>query len=71
MDSNLRTIVKAVTWQALGLATTSLLAWFYTGSVLGALGFALSTSATGLAFFVVHERIWARVHWGLRNARTD
>jgi len=67
MDSNLRTIVKAVTWQALGLASTSLLAWIYTGSVLGALGFALSTSATGLAFFVLHERIWARVNWGLRQ----
>ncbi len=65
MDSNLRTILKAVTWQTLGLLTTTLLAWLQTGSVISALTFALSTSATGFAFFFIHERVWSRVSWGL------
>ncbi|WP_420407888.1 DUF2061 domain-containing protein [Hoeflea sp.] len=69
MESNLRTIIKAVTWQLLGLLTTSLLAWFHTGSVLDALTFALSTSATGFAFFFLHERVWARVRWGAAEER--
>mgnify|MGYP003634379153 CR=1 FL=1 len=69
MDSPLRTIAKAVTWQILGLITTSLIAWLHTGSVIGALTFALSTSATGLAFFFLHERIWAHVGWGFRGRR--
>jgi uncharacterized membrane protein len=64
MESNLRTIMKATTWQLLGLLTTSLLAWFHTGSVLGALTFALSSAATGFAFFFLHERLWAHVKWG-------
>ena len=67
MDTKLRTLAKALTWQALGLATTGLIAWVYTGSVLAALGVALSTSAPGLGFFVLHERLWARVTWGLRQ----
>lgn len=69
MESKLRTIAKAVTWQALGLLTTSALAWFHTGSVASALTFALSTAASGLAFFVLHERVWARVRWGIGEGR--
>lgn len=69
MDSNLRTITKAVTWQIIGLVTTSLIAWLQTGSVISAITFALSTSASGFAFFFVHERIWSHVGWGLGRGR--
>jgi uncharacterized membrane protein len=65
METRTRTLLKAVTWQVLGLATTGALAWFHTGSAIAALSFALSTAGAGLAFFIVHERIWARVRWGL------
>jgi uncharacterized membrane protein len=65
MESKLRTIAKAITWQALGLAVTGALAWFHTGNMVTALSFALSTAASGLAFFVLHERLWARVRWGI------
>jgi uncharacterized membrane protein len=65
MESKLRTIAKAITWQALGLAVTGALAWFHTGDMITALSFALSTAASGLAFFFVHERLWARVRWGI------
>ncbi|OCW59037.1 DUF2061 domain-containing protein [Hoeflea olei] len=71
MDSPVRTIVKAVSWQALGLVSTALIAWLHTGAMLSALTFALSTSATGLAFFFLHERLWARVRWGLGEARAE
>lgn len=65
MESKLRTIAKALTWQVLGLAMTGALAWFHTGSILTAFSFALTTAASGLAFFFVHERLWARVSWGI------
>lgn len=65
METNLRTIAKAITWQILGLIITGGLALGYTGSVITALSFALSTAASGLAFFFVHERLWARVRWGI------
>lgn len=69
MESNTRTIVKAISWQALGLLVTGALAWLHTGSVSTALSFALSTAASGLAFFIVHERIWARIGWGIGAPR--
>jgi len=65
MESKLRTVAKALTWQVIGLAVTGALAWLHTGSMVTALSFALSTAASGLAFFFVHERIWARVSWGI------
>jgi len=65
METNLRTIAKAITWQILGLIITGGLALGYTGSVITALSFALTTATSGLAFFFVHERLWARVRWGI------
>ena len=65
METKLRTIAKALTWQVLGLAVTGALAWFHTGSMLTAVSFALTTATSGLAFFFVHERLWARVRWGI------
>mgnify|MGYP003664502459 CR=1 FL=1 len=67
METKLRTIAKALTWQVIGLVVTGALAWFHTGSMLTAMSFALSTAASGLAFFFVHERIWARVRWGISS----
>lgn len=64
MDSPARSIVKAVTWQLLGLLTMTLLAWAATGSLTAAGGLALGAAATGFVCFILHERIWARIRWG-------
>jgi uncharacterized membrane protein len=64
MESPTRSIVKAVTWQLLGLLTMTLLAWFATGSLSAAGGLAISAAAVGFVCFVLHERIWARIPWG-------
>jgi len=29
------------------------------------MSYALSTAASGLAFLFLHERVWARVRWGI------
>ena len=64
MESPARSIVKAVTWQLLGLLTMTLLAWLVTGSMTAAGGLALGAAATGFVCFILHERIWARIRWG-------
>lgn len=64
MESKIRTIVKAVSWQALGLLTTSALAWLYTGSIGNALSLAATTATSGMIFFILHERIWDHIGWG-------
>lgn len=68
MESTTRTIVKAATWQATGLLTGTLIAYVFTGSFTASGGIALSGAASGAIFYVLHERLWARVGWGRDRA---
>lgn len=64
MDTRKRTIAKAVSWQVLGLITMTLLALIFTGNIASAGGLALGGALSGFVFFVIHERVWARIPWG-------
>ena len=69
METPLRSLVKAVTWQALGLVTMTAITFALTGSLATGGAVALSGAATGAVVYVVHERIWARIRWGLDEAQ--
>ena len=64
METMVRTVVKAATWQGLGILTMTALSYPQTGSLTGALSIAVSASASGFLFFLVHEKIWNAVRWG-------
>lgn len=64
MESPARSIVKAITWQLLGLFTMTALAWLATGSLVAAGGLAISGALSGFVCFILHERLWARISWG-------
>jgi uncharacterized membrane protein len=68
MDTRARTILKAILWNLLGLASMSLVGLLMTGSA--ALGGALAVANTALGFvaYVLYERCWARVSWGRLGA---
>jgi len=56
-----------VTWQVCGLLSMALMAYAATGSISLAGGLALASSAVGSIFYILHERIWARIAWGQRQ----
>lgn len=66
MESSVRSLAKAVTWQVLGLLTMTLIGFLFTGSVGDAGAIAATSSATALAAYVIHERLWQRVRWGIQ-----
>ena len=66
MESPIRSFVKALTWQVLGLITMTALAYIATGDIAAAGGLALGAAATSFAFFFLHERVWALIPWGRR-----
>lgn len=70
METARRQIAKAVSWQTMGLASMTGIGYLLTGSVDVAGSFAVISAAVGLVAFVLHERLWARVRWGLRDAET-
>ena len=64
VESHPRSLVKAITWRALGSIDTFLLSWFYTGNT-GAAGAIAGTEVfTKIFLFYFHERIWSLVRWG-------
>lgn len=71
MDLKRRTIAKALTWQTLGLISMTGLGYLTTGSLRAAGGLALAAFVTGTVSFVIHERLWARVAWGIHTDRPD
>ncbi len=66
MDTPIRSMVKALSWQMLGLFTMTGIAFVFTGNLGSAGGFALTAAVTGLVFFFLHERVWAAIPWGRR-----
>lgn len=64
MESPLRSLVKAVTWQVLGLFSMTAVAFVVTGNLTAAGGLALGAALTSFVLFFVHERIWAIIRWG-------
>ncbi|PWR03269.1 hypothetical protein DKT77_07325 [Meridianimarinicoccus roseus] len=64
MESPKRTVVKALTWQALGLVVMTAIGFVVTGSVGAGGSIAVTGALSGLLFYVLHERVWARIGWG-------
>ena len=64
VESHPRSLVKAVTWRALGSIDTFVLSYIYTGST-GAAGAIAGTEVfTKIFLFYFHERIWSLIRWG-------
>ncbi|WP_424928401.1 DUF2061 domain-containing protein [Amaricoccus tamworthensis] len=66
VETTRRQVAKAVSWQALGLFSMTLIGWLLTGSFNVAGSFAVISALVGLVAFVLHERFWAGIRWGLR-----
>lgn len=64
MDTNTRTLTKALTWNALGITVMTMMNYPYTGSLLSALWLAASVSFLGFVSYLVHEKAWNAVRWG-------
>ena len=68
MESNLRLLVKAVTWQAMGFLSMTLIGYLATGSVAVGGTIAVTGTVVGFAGYVLHEKLWSRVRWGRQAA---
>ena len=65
-----RLLVKALTWQAMGLVVMSLIGLAFTGSLQAGGGIAISGTIIGFANYILHEKIWERIPWGLNDQGT-
>lgn len=71
MDSTIRLLTKAVSWQVAGFFSMMLIGFAFTGSVAAGSGIALVGSVTGFVAYFFHELAWARVSWGRGTVTLD
>ncbi len=64
METRSRTLVKAVVWNVLGLASMALVGLTLTGSIAVGGAMAAINCAIGFAVYLIYERVWAHIRWG-------
>jgi uncharacterized membrane protein len=67
MESNSRSIAKAVSYRILGSATTGLIFYVLTGKATLSVGAGMLDGVLKIGVYFVHERIWDRIHFGRQN----
>ncbi len=64
METRRRSVVKAIIWNAMGLAVMTLVGLIATGSAAVGGALAVVNTAIGLTLYVIYERVWAGISWG-------
>ncbi len=63
-----RSVVKAVTYRILIMTLDFATIYLFTGAVRVALGFMIASNVYTSLGYLVHERMWARIRWGIDGA---
>ena len=64
MDTNTRSIAKALSYRVLGSLTTGAIVYFFSGDLRASAGAGLIDSVVKLGLYFVHERIWNHIPLG-------
>jgi uncharacterized membrane protein len=61
-----RSVVKAITYRVSIVCLDFLVIYILTGKVQIAVGFMIVSNIYTTVGYFVHERIWARIKWGMK-----
>ena len=70
IESGRRSLVKALTYRILVMSLDFVTIYLLTGAWHVALGFMIVSNIYTTISYLAHERIWARIKWGINAART-
>jgi len=70
-EAHSRSLIKAISWRALGSIDTFVLSWLFTGNPKAAGAIATTEVLTKMVLYYLHERAWGSIGWGLRNVPDD
>ncbi len=70
-ETPLRSVMKGISWQGLGLLSTMLISYGFTGALFKSLGMAITLSGISLIVYVLHERIWQKLPFGRQYQKID
>jgi len=63
-ESHYRSIVKAISWRALGTIDTILISWLISGEFSIAFSIGAFELLTKTFLYYFHERLWSLTKWG-------
>jgi uncharacterized membrane protein len=64
MESNTRSIAKAISYRLLGSISTALIVFVFSGNATVSLGVGLVDMVTKIALYYLHERLWNHISFG-------
>ena len=64
METSKRSLLKAISWQIVGIIITISVAALYTGSIAQSLELTAIYTVLSFICYTLHERIWQRIPWG-------
>lgn len=64
MDSQSRSLAKAVSYRVLGSAVTALIVLLFSGSLKVSLGVGALDMLSKIALYFLHERLWNHIPYG-------
>jgi uncharacterized membrane protein len=66
VESNLRSIIKTVSWRVTGSGATFLIAFAISQNMAISGTIAVFQLILNTILYYIHERIWNRIYWGKR-----
>ena len=63
-EKPMRSIVKSISWRAIGTLDTIAISWFVTGTLALALSIGAVELVSKMALYFFHERAWNLIKWG-------
>ena len=69
MDSNARSIAKAVSYRVLGSASTALIVYAGTRNLTFSAGAGAADAIVKIGLYFIHERIWNHISFGREPAK--
>ena len=63
-ESPKRSIVKSISWRAIGTLDTIIISWIVTGTLSLAFSIGFIELVTKMVLYFFHERIWNTINWG-------
>jgi uncharacterized membrane protein len=65
VSSRRRSLIKAITYRILIMCLDFMAIYFFTGAVHIAIGFMIVSNVYTSACYILHERFWANIQWGV------
>jgi uncharacterized membrane protein len=66
-ESNIRSIVKTITWRITGSLATFLISYWITGNLTMSGTIAIIQVTANTILYYLHERVWNKIGWGRKN----